>query len=157
MDTIGSFLKEDVVSMFRAYAFGERFLVMGFRRAMGEHIFALLSRFQSNRLDCPKSWLPVVRWAFEHLTSSSIMLQLLVDRFTEKWDEVDNDDEDMEALCSFPRAFVVRAMRRLCELKNGKGNEYTRCYIEHASDDEMKACPHLHMQYDEEKGFGYFK
>jgi hypothetical protein len=106
-------------------------------------------------------WYPAISYAFENLPSTSIMLRLLVDRFAEFWndDEEDEEEEDGAAgLSKLPHAFIMRVMRRFSEMRNetNKKNMKERCYFEHTTDDEKKACLRLHMHYDGHKGYGHF-
>ncbi|KAF1834984.1 hypothetical protein BDW02DRAFT_597726 [Decorospora gaudefroyi] len=112
-------------------------------------------------------------WAFEHLSSESVILQFLVHSFCDDWYEQYDKRKDVEALLALPPAFVARVMRRYSE--NGKMMKerlrlYERgetgrikkkkdcCYLEHESEEEKKSCSShsLHMQYDKERDYGYF-
>lgn len=87
------------------------------------------------------------------------MLQLLVDMFCRGWNEFRDSSNDRYALKRFPRAFILRVMRRYCQGSDRIELEQDiqqRCYLDHASDGDTKACQLMHMHYNLKRKFGDF-
>jgi hypothetical protein len=102
--------------------------------------------------------LPYAQKAYANIPLDRPILQLLVDFHCDTWTQCWENGPD--TVNEHPHAFVGRAMRRLHEqlLRKTRGHpeKLPRCYYEHASDEEKKTCPSAHMDYDEEKDFGFF-
>jgi hypothetical protein len=134
-----------------AYVLADRLLIDRFRRLVGNYFVNCLKRdwFQE------PARFETFSYAFENIPSDRPVLQLLlVNDYCDYWPEGkdDYDDSDPEdkanlrALNELPRAFLMRAMRRMGDFRNGRPNEtaHKRCYHEHGSEEEQKACGRLH-------------
>lgn len=75
---------------------------------------------------------------------------------------MNNDPEQeaiLKALNELPKAFLMRAMQRLGELSRAKSADtyHERCYHEHESDKEKRACDNFHIKYDKVLDYGFFE
>ncbi|CAO2658682.1 Nn.00g064050.m01.CDS01 [Neocucurbitaria sp. VM-36] len=140
----------------KAYAFADRFLVPEFRRAVNN---SLVDDIQEWKWMIPLSEMSgLAQEAFANIPSDRPILQFLVDKAgfgaAECYEAFGGSMDDL------PRAFLQRLIRRLDEeLRRERAHENeskSRCYYEHASKKEQEACRDLHMEYDEEKDFGFF-
>jgi hypothetical protein len=151
---------EGLTIQINAYCFGDRILAPGFRRAMSK---AIADDLIHDDLDIDQVQ-ELIDCAFDSVPVDSPILQLIVDRFCATWCEKCDDTIDVDTLSSFPKRFMMRAMRRYSELwvvtPEDEENEkkVVRCYYEHDSGEEKKKpCPHQHMVYNKKRDFGYFE
>jgi hypothetical protein len=101
----------------------------------------------------------MVKWASENIPPERPILQLLVDQFCAEWHDDFSQEADTQDLVALPGKFCARAMRRYCQLSI-RPLEHAKmkdcCYLEH-TDDELRSCTKVHMDYDADKEFGYFR
>jgi hypothetical protein len=149
-----------ILTLFKAYSFGDRFLVLVFRGRVNE---GLISRARKPSWH-PMNILEVATWAFEHIPADNHLLQLLVNRFCIEWggESVYGNKAATTALQALPGRFMARVMRRYRDLINDGGleGELTNgkcCHSEHAIEEEKVECGKLHMVYDEDDDYGYFR
>jgi hypothetical protein len=100
--------------LLKAYAFGDRFLAPVFRSsvmsALNQNLFVLAKQDGSTSV-----YVGLVRYAYDNIQASSIVLQRLVDRFYDCWTRAQGLPEDGKAHKDLPIAFVYRAMIRFSE------------------------------------------
>ncbi|KAH7094573.1 hypothetical protein FB567DRAFT_6647 [Paraphoma chrysanthemicola] len=141
----------------QAYALGERFQAPKLCDALIDVCVTLDVDFVD--FDCDNI-LPTIEFAFANIPKDHPILHFLVNRFCEAWEENEDCEWDLEAQDKFPNEFKKRVTRRLSEMlraaKNNK-KEPKRCYHQHASDVEKKACSRAHMVYNELRDYGYFE
>ncbi|KAF2127350.1 hypothetical protein P153DRAFT_344937 [Dothidotthia symphoricarpi CBS 119687] len=137
-----------VVSI-QAYAFGDRFLVPAFRRAVNNDLVTFIKELYVEIEDM----VAMAQEAFATIPSDRPILQLLVDDHCDYWYQ--RHEGDAALLDKLPQAFLVRVMRRFAEQK-GNSKKVKRCYYEHGSEEEANDCPHEHMVFDEELQCGFF-
>lgn len=137
----------------KAYIFGDRFLAPEFRRAANNcfadamrHTYVLLT-----------SYTGTLAHAFENIPADRVIVQALVDDYCACWNGRDDSIYGPTTMSCFPLA-ILRCMI------NQMRDEYLfvdihkgRCYLEHASDEEMKACADMHMRWDEETELAFFE
>ncbi|KAH7389503.1 hypothetical protein DE146DRAFT_791525 [Phaeosphaeria sp. MPI-PUGE-AT-0046c] len=155
---ISTFNYIDIVAItLKAYAFGDRFLIPPFRRAMNQ---AVQEGVRATAMH-PEVMVNFITWAFENIPSDRPVLQLLVNEFCQDWTVPDSDNDtqtlDFVALRDFSSAFTFRAMLRYRELSNPLAVTWHKkgCYLEHASGEEKMACGRYHVQYSQERDYGY--
>jgi hypothetical protein len=100
-------------------------------------------------------------YVFNNIPLDRPILQLLVDEHCQVWDsDEDNEDLDIKALNELHPKFLLRAMRRLREMKEKSWDNLpmsTWCYFEHESYEQKTACTKHHTKYDERLDFGTFE
>jgi hypothetical protein len=144
-------------TLVKAYAFGDRFQMEAFRRQVNNAFVDAISR---------SYFWTVIRYhsssyAFNNIPLDRPILQLLVDEYCQVWDSTEgNEDLDIKALNELHPKFLLRAMRRLGEMKEKSWDTLpmsTWCYYEHESYEQKTACTKRHMKYDEGLDFGTFE
>lgn len=152
MDPAGPVTGRLCFTQVKAYGLGDRFLDVGFQRAMNEAI----AKDVKWELTFPTDMVSIIEWAFENIPSDRPLLQLLVNYFCHTWNEAEDDNENAEALKLMPCAYSARVMRRLAEMRREDTLQHsTACYLEHATGDERKACKKPHVYYDGGHDYGY--
>jgi hypothetical protein len=136
----------------KAYVFGDRFLLPTFRQAVNNFFVRVLTDTCFLK---PYRWL-AISYAFANVPADRLILQLLVDECCNEWHEGIDTEEDFVAQRKLPAQFLLRVMRRSNEMRHDI-NTSTRCYEEHGSEQEKARCRCVHMMYDEDADYGYFK
>ncbi|KAF2625439.1 hypothetical protein BU25DRAFT_345683, partial [Macroventuria anomochaeta] len=146
-----------------AYVFRDRFLALGFQRAVQE----ALGSYLNNPFPWDDDSINAVQYAVANIAPHRPIFQQLVDYYCFSWRWTD-DEGGTKCNAAFrsllqkelPTSFVVRVMwkfRELQQISEGRVVETkARCYIEHGSDKEEKHCNKLHMRYDYKDDYGYF-
>jgi hypothetical protein len=146
----------------RAYVLGDRLFIDRFRRlvnnrftdSQGTDYFAEPARFET------------FTYAFNNIPADRPMLQFMVDDHCDIWPELkddygDGNPEQKAILTSFnelPKAFLIRAMRRMSDFRYGRPDGYGfECYHEHESDEQKEDCGAFHMKYDKMLDYGFFE
>jgi hypothetical protein len=139
----------------KSWVFGNQFLAPEFAHALNNSITTILSYYSAD-----KAGRTATRYAFANLLPSYTLRQALIDHYCDFWDD-DSNDYSLAAQYELPRSFLRRAMKRLHELSTmsdeEKENEKERCYSEHISGEEKKACEGLHMRYNKKADLAYFE
>jgi hypothetical protein len=152
----GSFDQHRFATLVKAYVFGHRFQIEPFRRqvnkafvdAIPERYFWPFMRYESSS------------YAFNNIPLDRPILQLLVDEHCQVWDSTEEGDLNIKAINELHPKFLLRAMRRLRQMKEKSWNTLpmdTWCYYEHESDEQRTACTKQHMKYDERLDLGTFE
>lgn len=97
----------------KAYAFGDRFQMEAFRRqvnnafvdAISKSYFPPFIRYESSS------------YAFNNIPLDRPILQLLVDKHCQVWHSKEGGDSNLKAINELHPKFLLRAMRRLCQIK----------------------------------------
>jgi hypothetical protein len=154
---VDDFQEDELIhACIKAYAFADRFDISGFSRAINncfaktmEDVFCYSARASGR---------PLTKWAFENIPSDRVILQRLVEDYSQHYNSA-NVGYEAGAMEELPMTFLRRTIHHLHELSRmsvvAKGK--VRCYLGHASDEEQKACKALHMRYNEEHEVAYFE
>jgi hypothetical protein len=140
----------------KAYAFAHRFDISGFSRAINNCFAKTMED-----VICYCAWASgrsLTKWAFENIPQDRVILQRLVEDYCDHYQSA-NAAYKAGAMEELPMAFLRRTIHHLHGLSEmsvvAKGK--VRCYLEHASDEEQKACKALHMRYDKETEVAFFE
>ena len=138
----------------KAYAFGDRFVVPKFCRAINNFFTDTLGYCYYS---CPAGRRST-SYAFRNIPSDRIILQRLVDKYCASY-AADAIGYGLEGMGDLPVAFLRRVIHRFQELSKMSAREKAkaRCYLEHTSDEEKGECSDLHMRYDEKTDLAYFE
>lgn len=142
----------------RAYVLGDRLIIHSFRRLVN-NVFANLLGFGYTMI---LARYQMIAYAFDNIPSERPILQGLVDTHcSERSNHVVRNrtcrDED-EALKVLSKDFLIRATCRFGECHRAFAHKIpkARCYYEHESEAQKKACTKSHMVYDQALGTGFF-
>jgi hypothetical protein len=157
MEVDGTSHAEDIETQLQAYMFADRFLVSAFRKTMNEAVVESVTRV--SMLSDHADFFGLIEWAFEHVPAVWPILQLIVSTFCNGWEDEFCDEEVVQGLKALPTSFVARVIRRYSQLRqdpNGQVEMSDCCFLEHTGD-KLKACVKVHMQYDAETDYGFFR
>lgn len=141
METPPSSDQEDMIVKLKIYALADRFLDSEFRKATTQSIIEQTDnhRWYSSYVN------EFVTWAFENFRFNSPLLPLMVNEFCTYWQEPYVDEDDAMTLRGMPSGFTYRVALRLHEvLLSPRATPHEEaCYLEHVSDNELRACSKL--------------
>lgn len=141
-----------VLTLLKAYVFGDRIIAPAFRLAMNNAI----ADYYPIAIETPEPIVAIVQYAFDNIPPDRVVLMLLVNDFCQHWKE--KLDKNNETLKLFPQQFVFRVMRRLSVIYHMTPEERAKnyCAHEHKSEEMRKRCRDLHMVFDKERDYGHF-
>lgn len=108
------YVSELAMVSLKAYAFGDRFVVLGFRSDLATQLEICLPGLVKK--DYMAKFIAVVQYAFENLRQDSIVLQCLIEALCDHWSHAKNPGFVQLALQKLPPAMLGRTLGRFSEM-----------------------------------------